>query len=75
MVAMGLWNLENFWVENLAIIKATNIAIDKGWNSLWIELDYKSAVSNFNTNKLPWRLQARWLRCKMTLNSVVVSHI
>lgn len=67
VIALGLGVEEIFWAECLAIVVATEIAMEKGWRWLWIETDSKSAMESFTSYRIPWRLKERWVSCSRIL--------
>lgn len=71
----GLRVLDNFSAEVIAILEAIEIAIEQGWAMLWVESDSVAAVSAFTSNSVPWQYLARWRACKVTIFSVVITHI
>ncbi|KAF9591005.1 hypothetical protein IFM89_001215 [Coptis chinensis] len=44
----------NYRAECSAILESAEIAIDKGFLDIWIELDSKPAVYDFATGSVPW---------------------
>lgn len=72
---MGLGEDIIAWAENLAIVMAAKIAIEKNWMVLWIESDSSTAVEAFNLNKLPQKLRSRWARCVRLLSSISVPYV
>ena len=64
--------------EILAFIEAVTIALNKGWNPLWIETDSSLVVHYFhNPQKVPWCMRVAWLNAMDIVNhmTVRVSHI
>ncbi|KAL5715489.1 hypothetical protein ACHQM5_017300 [Ranunculus cassubicifolius] len=59
----------------MAIITAGELAIQNGWNDLWIESDSTAAVIAFNDDKLPWQLKSRWYSCKRGIQKLAISSV
>ena len=55
---------------------AIEIAVHRGWSSIWLECDSLSAVYCLN-NSSPWQIRVRWFNCMTKLKSMNfhVSHV
>lgn len=68
-----------FVAELTAFIQAIDIAWEKGWKQLWIEMDFQATVQCVNNKNFypPWFLFAKWKTCrfKMDRMQLHISHI
>ncbi|XP_058757179.1 uncharacterized protein LOC131630417 [Vicia villosa] len=61
-----------------AVIRAMEIAIDRGWQKLWIETDSSMVVKAFSNHCLvPFSFRTRWNYCLQNANfsHIFISHI
>lgn len=69
----------SFFAELMAIVLAIEIAVHRGWSSIWLECDSLSAVYCLNNSSfsLPWQIRVRWFNCMTKLKSMNfhVSHV
>lgn len=68
-----------FAAELLAFMEAINIAFDKGWRKLWIEMDSLTLAKGMQTHifKPPWKFSTLWSICKSKMEGmqIQISHI
>lgn len=64
--------------EFCVVIRAIEIAKDKGWNRLWIESDslivarvFSSSVESVD----PWRIRDKWLSCLDSVANLLFCYI
>ncbi|KAF6154879.1 hypothetical protein GIB67_018316 [Kingdonia uniflora] len=63
-LAQGLGLVTNYTAECKAIIKGVELAASNGWLIAWVKSDSKSAVKAFNSDNIPWTLEAEWAKAK-----------
>ncbi|KAF6169563.1 hypothetical protein GIB67_000836 [Kingdonia uniflora] len=71
--AQGLGLVSNNTVECKAIIKGVDLAASNGWPIAWVESDSKSAVEAFNSDNIPWNLEAEWANAKRSMEQIRIS--
>ncbi|KAL5708205.1 hypothetical protein ACHQM5_019025 [Ranunculus cassubicifolius] len=59
----------------MAILRAAEISVEKGWTKVWIETDSMAAYLAFKNENLLWWLKARWTRARSKLTWWKVTHI
>jgi len=67
-----------FLAEISAIMRAVEIASQRGWRNIWIESDSALAVMAFNKiSMIPCNLRNRWINCRVLLTDMnfVATHI
>ncbi|KAF6162880.1 hypothetical protein GIB67_021029 [Kingdonia uniflora] len=57
-LVQGLGLVSNYTAECKTIIKGVKLAASNGWLIAWVESDSKSAVKAFNSDNIPWTLEA-----------------
>lgn len=75
LVTVGLGQENIFWAEIVAILVPMEIAVEKGWRDIWIDLDSLEVVQNMNENKVPWKLKFRWDMSNIKRQKVIIMHI
>lgn len=75
VIAMRIESTEIVWTEGLAIMRAAEIVVNKGWSKVWKGSDSAAVVTMFKQSKIPWNLLGRWRRCLQWLHSIRISHI
>ncbi|KAF6170149.1 hypothetical protein GIB67_038682 [Kingdonia uniflora] len=63
-LTQGLGLVTNYMAECKAIIKEVELTASNGWLIAWVESDSKSAVKAFNSDNIPWTLEAEWDNAK-----------
>ncbi|KAF6148116.1 hypothetical protein GIB67_011891 [Kingdonia uniflora] len=63
-LVQGLGLVTNYTAECKAIIKGVELAASNGWLIAWVESDSMSAVKAFNSDNIPWTLEAEWATAK-----------
>ncbi|KAF5184439.1 hypothetical protein FRX31_025973 [Thalictrum thalictroides] len=56
----------------LGVYIATNFFAE-GWDNLWIEADFESAMRSFQTNSIYWLFKADWETTRSKLPSLILS--
>ncbi|KAF6162593.1 hypothetical protein GIB67_003139 [Kingdonia uniflora] len=57
-LSKGLGLVTNYMAECRAIIHGVESAASNGWLIAWVESDFKSVVEAFNSDNIPWVLEA-----------------
>ncbi|KAF6134486.1 hypothetical protein GIB67_003721 [Kingdonia uniflora] len=63
-LSQGLGLVTNYTAECKAIIQGVELAASNGWLIAWVESDSKFAVEAFNSDNIPWILEAEWANAK-----------
>ncbi|KAF6172017.1 hypothetical protein GIB67_029435 [Kingdonia uniflora] len=63
----------NFTAQCKAINKAAELAASNGWLIALVESDSKSGVMAFNSDNIPWTLEAEWANAKRTMQQIRIS--
>ncbi|KAF6145345.1 hypothetical protein GIB67_016806 [Kingdonia uniflora] len=69
-LVQGLGLVTNYTAECKAIIKGVELAASNGWLIAWVESDSKSAMKAFNSDNIPWTLEAEWANAKRTMQQI-----
>lgn len=72
---MNTNNVDDAFCEAMTAI---DIAVEKGWRNLWLEVDSKVVMLAFSSSfVVPWCISNRWANClyKTRLMNFIVSHI
>ncbi|KAF6135893.1 hypothetical protein GIB67_006785 [Kingdonia uniflora] len=65
VIIMNLEYTTAFFAECEAIVEGLVQALQMGIANIWVTSDSKSAVHAFNTDQVPWQLNALWQRVKI----------
>ncbi|KAF9599054.1 hypothetical protein IFM89_033661 [Coptis chinensis] len=60
----GIGVATNYEAECTAIIEGLNMAIQQGWQHIWVHTDSVAAAKAFQADKVLWKLRAQWDKIK-----------
>ncbi|KAF6135428.1 hypothetical protein GIB67_027302 [Kingdonia uniflora] len=72
-LVQGLGLVTNYTAECKAIIKGVELAASNGWLIAWVESDSKYTVKAFNSDNIPWTLEAEWTNAKRAIQQIRIS--
>ena len=72
-----LGNGTSYLAEIKGVLRAIELAHEKGWNNLWIEKDSSLVVQAFKYKReIPWNVRNRWNNAQYTIRNMncIVTH-
>ncbi|KAF9604618.1 hypothetical protein IFM89_008884 [Coptis chinensis] len=60
----GIRVATNYEVECTTIIEGLNMAIQQGWQHIWVDTDSVAAAKAFQDDRVLWKLRAQWDKIK-----------